>query len=175
MFAFSQVITCVDVTTAKHRRQPLGATKNSPMKDCIITGFKDFESRQDVNTLERRIAVIGDDNMVVSDGYHTFDELYDHRITLYIALTKMLEHMALVAKGFGHKAPHEVWRSKTHSDGSAWEGWFIMGINKEPGKQISYHLPLSRWEETGFAETLDKAPEFDGHTPTQVLERLKKL
>ena len=37
-------------------------------------------------------------------------------------------------------------------------------------KQITYHLPLSKWEETGFAETLEKAPEFDGHTPDDVLE-----
>jgi hypothetical protein len=50
-----------------------------------------------------------------------------------------------------------------------------MGIGKEKGKQISYHLPLSRWDETYFAETLDKAPEWDGHTSADVLERLKTL
>ena len=32
-----------------------------------------------------------------------------------------------------------------------------------------------RWEETNFAKTLDKAPEFDGHTPADVLERIKSL
>jgi len=71
--------------------------------------------------------------------------------------------------------PHRPWRSKAHHDGSAWEGWFIIGIGKDTGSQISYHLPLSRWEETSFAETLDRAPEWDGHTSDDVLQRLKNL
>lgn len=103
--------------------------------------------------------------ITASDGYHTFEELYDHRITLFIALCKALRQPY---------AP-EIWRSKVNGDGSVWEDYFIMGIFKEPGKQITYHLPLSRWEETEFAETIDQAPAFDGHTSKDVLERLKKL
>ena len=68
-----------------------------------------------------------------------------------------------------------VWRSKTNGDGTIWDGWFVMGIGKDAGKQITYHLPLSRWEETDFANTLDQAPEFDGHSSQDVLERLKQL
>ena len=100
----------------------------------------------------------------VSDGYHTFNELYDHRITLFIALCKRLEGEY-----------NEVWRSWKHDDGKRWAGWFILGINTEQGEQITYHLPEARWEETDFADTLEKAPEFDGHTPEDVLERLKSL
>lgn len=106
----------------------------------------------------------GDDEMSVCDGYHTFDELYEHRITLYIALCKQIF--------FTNKI---VWRSKLHSDGSNFAGWFILGINKEIGKQITYHLPLSKWNETEFATTYDKAPEFDGHKSQDVLERIKSL
>jgi hypothetical protein len=95
------------------------------------------------------------------DGRHTFDELYDHRFTLYIALCRLLTG--------------DVWRSKLQSDGTMPEGWFIMGISKEPGQQITYHLPLSRWEETHFAETLERAPEWDQHTSDDVLLRLKRL
>ena len=51
-----------------------------------------------------------------------------------------------------------------------------MGIFKEKGKQITYHLPEKYWEEVSdFASVLEKAPEFDGHTPEDVLERLNKL
>lgn len=111
----------------------------------------------------------------VSDGYHTIAELYDHRITLYIALCKALNgdlERIVDGNGYGNR----VWRSKTHGDGKpAYEGWFIMGIGNKPGNQISYHLPLERWEETNFAETLERAPEWDGHTSTDVLERLKTL
>ena len=104
----------------------------------------------------------------LSDGYHTFNELYEHRATLYIALC---EQLCLFVESF----PKEVWRSKKHSDGTSYPGWFILGINKEKGKQITYHLPLSKWKETCFAETLDVAPKFDGHTPKQVLRRLKRI
>lgn len=102
----------------------------------------------------------------VSDGYHTIEELYDHRITLFIALCRVYADTHY---------PIKTWRSKLHSDSTSINGWFIMGIGKEEGKQISYHLPVARWDETDFAETLDRAPEWDGHTSTDVLNRLKAL
>ena len=107
----------------------------------------------------------------ISDGYHTFDELYEHRITLFIALCKILYNDPQYQRG--QRA--DVWRSKLHSDGTSFDGWFILGIGKEKGQQITCHLPLPKWEETEFAQTLEKAPEFDGHTSDDVLERLKKL
>ncbi len=111
----------------------------------------------------------------VSDGYHTFNELYDHRITLFIALSRLEEERHSVYNSDHYPEIHTVWRSKLHSDGSSYDGWFILGINKEQGKQITYHLPIERWNETDFAETLEKAPEWDGHTPQDVLARIKNL
>jgi len=112
----------------------------------------------------------------VSDGYHTIAELYDHRIALFIALCLLLKRQEDV---IGHIPEGEsfVWRSKYHSDGELAFGgeWFVLGIGKEKGYQITYHLPISRWDETNFAETLDRAPEYDGHTSADVLERLKQL
>lgn len=114
----------------------------------------------------------------VSDGYHTFNELYEHRIVLFIAFCKQLNEKINADNINGVKMAEisgAIWRSKTHSDGSKWDGWFVLGINREKGIQITYHLPIEKWKETDFAETLDKAPEFDGHTPKDVLERLKDL
>ena len=105
------------------------------------------------------------------DGYHTFGELYEHRIVLWIALCKILYDDPQYQTG--QKA--DVWRSKLHSDGTSFDGWFIMGIGRNKGEQITYHLPISKWEETEFAETREKAPEFDGHTGDDVLERIKNL
>jgi hypothetical protein len=68
-----------------------------------------------------------------------------------------------------------VWRTKLHHHGTGYEGWFILGIGEEKGKQISNHLPLSKWQETNVAPTLDCAPEWDGYTPYDVLERLKSV
>ena len=104
----------------------------------------------------------------ISDGYHTFDELYDHRITLWIAL---LRRTALTNR----ESLNPTWRARLHSDGSSIEGWFVLGMFRQPGHQITYHLPMSRWSECDFAITLDRAPEFDGHTSADVLERIKRL
>lgn len=102
----------------------------------------------------------------VSDGYHTFDELYEHRIVLFI---KLLEQ-------YSTEVSAPSWRSKVHSDGSVWNDWFILGWEKEPGKQITYHLPIEKWDMCDFVnETLKTAPPWDGHTSADVLERLKKL
>lgn len=105
------------------------------------------------------------------DGYHTFNELYDHRITLYIALCKQVSHQPYSSDMYA------VWRSKRHSDGSLpFSGlWFVLGIGKGAWSQITYHLPIDRWNDTNFAETLEKAPDWDGHTSDNVLARLKNL
>ena len=69
------------------------------------------------------------------DGYHTFDELYEHRVILFIALCRIQD---LLNDEFGSGGT-EVWKSKKHSDGKICFGTgtqFIMGITKEKGYQI---------------------------------------
>lgn len=118
----------------------------------------------DVETINAAICQPSIDTNRVSDGYHTFGELYDHRITLYIALCRLAHH----------ETRCEVWRSRAHSNGEVWDGWFILGINKAGGKQITYHLPESDWARCDFAETLGAAPTWDGHTSSDVLTRIKE-
>lgn len=109
----------------------------------------------------------GVDTNKISDGYHTFNDLYEHRIVLFIQLCfAMYSWMP---------NPPLIWRSKAHSDDSVWDGWFIMGIDAKEGWQITYHLPMRLWPATFFCNTLDKAPEFDGHTSSDVLKRLQIL
>lgn len=109
-------------------------------------------------------------NDCTCDGYHTFDELYDHRIRLFITL-------CLAVKNF--RDFFVIWASKKHSNGDLCFGTgtqFILGIGKEMGSQITYHLPISYWDEVSkFAEILEHAPEWDRHTSADVLERLKTL
>ena len=96
----------------------------------------------------------------IDDGYHTFEELYRHRNLLFVHLCKV-----------SCETKCEVWRSVKNADGTMWKGWFVMGIHKEEGKQITYHLPIEFWEHTMFAETLDKGL-WDGHTSDDALQRL---
>ena len=99
-----------------------------------------------------------------SDGYHTFDELYEHRNSLYLLAASLLKHRG-----------RPVWRSRHHHDGSAFDGWFILGVERDAGSQITYHLPLEDWDNAYFAETLERAPEWDNHTPQDVVHRLRFL
>jgi hypothetical protein len=94
----------------------------------------------------------------ISDGHHTIGELYEHRHALFIALCRQL--------------PSWAWRSRLHTDGTMFDGWFVMGLYVNPGDQVSYHLPIELWGQTDFAKTLDREPKWDGHSPYDVIERL---
>jgi hypothetical protein len=104
----------------------------------------------------------------ISDGYHTFDELYAHRVALWKALCRVYAE-------FHRRCDDVVWRSLLHSDGSSYPGWFLLGMNYDRGEQITYHLPKAEWESCDFARTLDKAPEYDGHTSQDILHRIDAL
>ena len=109
----------------------------------------------------------------ISDGYHTFGELYKHRIHLFIALCKTIEKHAVYPECI--PAPQQLCtKSKLHDDWSEFEGWFIIQLDSLAG-QISYHLPNEYWYKCDFAETLDRANKWDWHTSDDVLERLLKL
>ncbi len=139
------------------------------MKKYIIDeaiGATDLGSDGCIDKHNTRFEIVGTEEMQVSDGYHTMGELYDHRVTLFIALCRTIQQ----------KTGQDVtWRSRLHADGSSFEGWFILGIYQEKSKQITYHLPLKDWERCNFALTLEKAPEWDGHTSAEVIQRLKQL
>lgn len=95
----------------------------------------------------------------ISDGFHTFDELYSHRIILFISLMKCNKSIS--------------WKSRLHDDGSSFDGWFISGMNLKQGT-ITYHIPERFWDMLSDVETLDVAPKFDGHTSDDVIKRLKQ-
>lgn len=104
-----------------------------------------------------------DGNIEVSDGYHTFDELYDHRHALFGALLVLNKESA--------------WWSEYHADGTFFKDYMIAGFEPEEGVPVTYHLPTKEWKERfkkmGILH-LDKAPEWDGHTSQDVVKRLIK-
>lgn len=98
----------------------------------------------------------------ISDGFHTFRELYAHRRALFAALVRMM--------------PDKAWMAQYHHDGTSIPGWFIAGIEL-PNGQISYHLPNDDWDlmaATGCTETLN-APKWDGHDAADVVFRLRQF
>lgn len=116
------------------------------------------------------ISINGED-LEVSDGHHTMDELYRHRFNLFIALAKSIDKDTLAYNKY------KVWKSKFHSDGTMFEGWFILVIQYavfDGVKQISYHLPLDYWNKINVVE-MERSTEWDGHNSDDVLERLLEL
>ena len=95
-----------------------------------------------------------------SDGYHTFNELYHHRAVLF----------SVIVGNFATRA----WKSKLHADGTMYEGMFIVGI-ETPDGQATYHYDVEPYWNLFRCKEVDRAPEWDGHTPDQAIERISKL
>ena len=95
-----------------------------------------------------------------SDGYHTFDELYHHRAVLFSVIVR------------DHK--ERAWKAKAHHDGTMYDGMFIVGI-KTPKGQATYHYDIEPYWDMFDCKELDRAPEWDGHTPDDAIERVATL
>lgn len=97
----------------------------------------------------------------VSDGYHTFNELYYYRMLYNAAFFNLLP------KDWVHK-------SKKHHTGEECfgGGWFIVMANLPTG-QISNHYELKDWDLFKVPEK-EIADEWDGHTPQEAAERLRE-
>jgi hypothetical protein len=96
---------------------------------------------------------------VVSDGYHTLGELYDHRRALFAALARAL--------------PAGAWRSRRHhpEDQPIFDGYFVAGINLPDGV-VSYHFTLARWNDFRHVPELHAAPKWDGTGSRDSVARL---
>ena len=99
----------------------------------------------------------------VSDGYHTFNELYEYRLLYNAAFFNELAKQNL----------YDVHKSKKHSDGEDCfgGGWFIV-MAELPTGQISNHYELKDWDLFQIPEK-EKANVWDGHTPQDVAKRMR--
>lgn len=106
---------------------------------------------------------MSEDKGKISDGYHTFDELYEYR---------MIYHACLVNE-WAKQGLHDVHKSWKHSDGESCfgGGWFIV-VATLPTGQISNHYAEENWH-LFQVEERELPVEYDGHTPKQSLDRLR--
>ncbi len=96
----------------------------------------------------------------VSDGYHTFKELYHHRAVLFSVICNMFKDIA--------------WKSKMHNGGTMYDGMFIVGINT-PNGQATYHYDIDPYWDMFNVKELESAPKWDGHTPDESIRRIGEL
>lgn len=107
------------------------------------------------NILEKFPEKIGE----ISDGYHTFNELYYHRMILF----------SIICNTFKDKS----WKSLQHNDGAMYDDYFIVGITTEEG-DYTYHYEQKYWDMFNV-KVIDKAPIWDGHKPSDITRLLTLL
>ncbi len=117
---------------------------------------------------EKTFKIVNDD---ISDGYHTFDELYDHRNMLWISLALMMDD----------RSDFKVEWVREHFAG--WDLIVVEDYSRQTQempyehKQLSYHVPakLRPLYEARLKEIAAMDHKFDGHTSQDVLARLEKF
>ena len=102
----------------------------------------------------------------VSDGYHTFEELYEFRVVYNAALFNEWHAQML----------YDVHKSEKHHDGGLCfgGGWFIV-VAVLPTGQISNHYELKDWDLFDVTVHDRALYEFDGHTSKDVVNRINGL
>ena len=89
----------------------------------------------------------------ISDGYHTFDELYYHRTVLFACLCKAHKDRSFI--------------SEKHSNGTMFDDMCIAGMYTPEGI-YTYHCEKKYWDLFKGVQIFDSAPIWDGHQPDDV-------
>lgn len=101
-----------------------------------------------------------EDKGEISDGYHTFNQLYHQRAILFATIVNQNKDKA--------------WKSFKHSDGHYCfdeDGeWFIVGVDTPQGN-YTYHYTKEYWDMFDCQE-LECGKEWDGHTEEDVTRLL---
>ncbi len=98
----------------------------------------------------------------ISDGHHTFGELYKNRLILFCTLCNC--------------NPDISWKSKKHFNEETdpmFQGDFIAGINTPEGI-ATYHIKLEFWDLFQIPE-IERAPKYDNYDNETVLKRIYSL
>ena len=133
-------------------------------KQKLFQAIKDngYKWNEETKTLEKLEDI--EDKGNISDGYHTFNELYEYRLLYNASMFNELAKQGL----------YDVHKSKLHSDGTIPFGddnWFIVQAELPTG-QISNHYEMKDWD-LFQVPIKEKANQYDGHTPQDVAKRLR--
>ena len=94
----------------------------------------------------------------LSDGFHTFKQLYFQRMMLFATIVKQNKDKA--------------WKSFRHEDGELCfgGGWFVVGVDTPEGS-YTYHYE-AKYFDLFDCDILDYGKHFDGHTEKDVTRLL---
>ena len=138
------------------------ATEKEKRKLFNVIKANGYKWNEETKTLEKLEDI--EDKGNISDGYHTFNELYEYRLLYNASMFNELAKQGL----------YDVHKSKLHSDGTIPFGddnWFIVQAELPTG-QISNHYEMKDWD-LFQVPIKEKANQYDGHTPQDVAKRLR--
>lgn len=136
----------------------INAGKTDVMATATIKKINDNDMEDKVLDINRQIDKLNYKGNI-SDGSHTFDELYYHRMALFSIICNQNKEFA--------------WKSWKHDDGSMFDDYFIVGITTRNG-DYSYHYHKNHWNKFNVKE-LEFAPKWDGHLPKDIMRLLALL
>ena len=116
----------------------------------------------------------------LSDGYHTYKELYEFRKVYNAALFNEWAENLETSSDFGQALfnvpKYNVHKSWRHSDGELCfgGGWFIV-VAQIPAGQITNHYKVDCWSMFNVPETENALFEYDGHTAADTINRMAAL
>lgn len=136
--------------------------KKSALLESHICRFNDGEQRCECFEAGMKAQKVTGET---SDGFHTFNELYEFRKVYNCALFNE----------WSKQGKYSVHKSRKHSDGEDCfgGGWFIVSANLPQG-QISNHYELKDWN-LFRCEERERADTYDGHNSKDVIHRILSL
>lgn len=131
--------------------------ENAKILQRIVTEQGYLPSIDSINSLIKNNNINTDD---ISDGYHTFGQLYYQRMMLFATLVNLF--------------PEISWKTRRHEDGEECfgGGWFLVTI-ETPYGNYGYHYEDKYWDKFNCPE-LRVAKHWDGYTEEDVT-RLESL
>lgn len=123
-----------------------------------------------LNKVQRQVDYLGAGGLKgkISDGYHTFDELYEFRKVYNAALFNEWAKFQIPT--------YDVHKSWKHNDGElCFGGGYFIVVAILPTGQISNHYEAKDWDLFKVPEVEKAKYPFDGHTSNDVLIRLRAL
>jgi hypothetical protein len=151
------------MTADEYRQRLIQAFRNAGCDElvaiCVLPSEKEFEHLEWL--LKNHYKQESSKDMgEVSDGYHTFNQLYHQRAILFATIVNQNKNIS--------------WKSYKHSDGKycfdSNGEWFIVGIDTPEGS-YTYHYKKEYWDYFECKE-LECGKEWDGHTEEDVTRLL---